>query len=290
MCHITVGALAALLLGGCLTEHDTWCGALDVHEEFFIPTAGTVPQDFPTEQRCVPLVPCGGTTSALVLDPEGRCTVLVDFPTPEQGTVLPGGHCESSRDRIGGRFRDVGRATGGTVTLRNGVLEADIDWAVESHTSEVSRVGATQHYALRNAAKSSEPTQVDEDQACSEPEPPTGPEDFSQVVGCAPGDFVVRTEAGAERLVRFGNALGASYSPRCLSIAVGQSVVFEGPFSTYSMIPGLPESLSTGAPYNPIPNVLFGTRAEFTFSRAGDYIYSNRPNASQGMRGMIRVR
>jgi plastocyanin len=109
-------------------------------------------------------------------------------------------------------------------------------------------------------------------------------------VGCSPGDFAVRTDASAERIVRFGNELGAQYSPGCMTIAPGQSVTFEGPFSTYSMGPGIPESLSAGAPYNPITNVFGNQRVSFTFPRTGDFIFSNRPNAAQGMKGMIRVR
>jgi plastocyanin len=290
-----VGVLVPLLGAGCpLTDPDlsVWCGSLAVHEAFTIPTARPVEQDFPPEQRCTTLVECGGTTKALVLDADGRCTVLVDFPTPEQGTVLPGSRCESGRNRIGGMSRDLGIASGGTVTLRDGGIEADIDWEVviSYATSEHTRVGATQHYTLRNGAKSADPGKQDTELACRDPGPPPGPEDFSSVVGCASEDFVVRTEANAERVVRFGNELGARYAPRCLSIAVGQAVRFEGPFSTYSMSPRLPESLAIGAPYNPITYVMFNTSAEFSFPRAGDYIYSNSPNASRGMTGLIRVR
>lgn len=290
-----VGVLVPLLGAGCpLTDpnQSVWCGSLAVGETFTVPTARPVDQDFPPEQRCTTLVECGGTTKALVLDADGRCTVLVDFPTPEQGTVLPGGRCESGRNRIGGMSQDFGIASGGSVTLRDGVLEADIDWEVliRYATPEHVRVGATQHYTLRSGTKSADPGKQETEVACKEHGPPPEPEDFSSVVGCAPEDFEVRTEANAERVVRFGNALGASYSPRCLSIAVGQAVRFEGPFNTYNLSPGLPESLAIGAPYNPITYVMFNTSAEFTFPRAGDYIYSNSRNASAGMTGLIRVR
>jgi hypothetical protein len=290
-----VGFLVSLLGTGCPLpdpEMTVWCGNLAVHEDFTIPTAGTTGQDFPPEQRCTTLVACGGTSKALVLDKDGKCTVLVDFPTPEQGTVMPGGRCQSWRNRIGGQSQDLGVATGGTVTVRDGKLEADIDWEVEIRypTTEHTRVGATQHYTLRNGEKSGDSGTQDSELACRDPGPPPGPEDFSSVVGCAKEDFVDRTEDNAERVVRFGNELGARYSPRCLSIAVGQSVVFEGPFATYSMGPGVPEHLTIGSPYNPINNVFFNTRTAFTFPRAGDYIYSNRPNAAQGMTGLVRVR
>jgi hypothetical protein len=56
------------------------------------------------------------------------------------------------------------------------------------------------------------------------------------------------------------------------------------------MAPGLPASIATGAPYNPITHVFVIDRKDFTFPRAGDYIYSNGANAAAGMTGMIRVR
>jgi plastocyanin len=292
---VALGVLVPLMGTGCPVtdpEMSVWCGTLAVHEDFTIPTASPIGQDFPPEQRCVTLVACGGTAKGLVLDADGKCTVLVDFPTPEQGTVLPGSHCESGRNRIGGQSRDLGVTTGGTVTVQDGVLKAAIDWEVLIHPAsyEHARIGATQRYAFENGAKSGDPGRQDSERACREPGPPPGPEDFSSVVGCAAEDFVVRTDAGEERVVRFGNELGARYSPRCMSIAVGQSVRFEGPFNTYKMSPGLPESLAIGSPYNPITYVMFNSSAEFTFPRAGDYIYSNSPNAAQGMTGLIRVR
>jgi plastocyanin len=289
-CRAVAGALVALLLVGCEPEVRVWCGTLAVHEEFVIPTASPVQQDFPEEARCVSLVSCGGTEHALVLDQDGRCIVQVDLSNPEQGVVRAGGQCESSRNRIGGPTRELGTATEGTVVLRGGQLDANIDWGVEILSSDISRVGATQQWKFSNSSESEDLGKLDPAEVCKPPVPPTRPEDFSAVVGCAPGDFAVRTEASAERVVRFGNALGAQYSPRCMTIEVGQSVTFEGPFSTYSMGPGIPESLSAGAPYNPITNVFGNQRVSFTFPRAGDFIFSNRPNAAQGMKGLIRVR
>lgn len=292
---ITVGALAPMLSGGCPSsaqegQHPVWCASLDVHEKFFVPSSGGVEQDFPQEQRCMPLVECGGTQRALLFDPDGRCTVLVDFTTPEEGTVRPGTRCESSHSRIGGASRDIGYTTGGTMTLRNGVLEASIDWDVEMHTSDVARLGAVQHYAVRNGVLTLETRKLDPAVACQEPEPKPGPEDFSEVVGCAREDFVDATVAEAERVVRFGNELGNRYSPRCLSIAVGQTVSFQGPFQTYGLQPGVPASIATGAPLTPITYVFFSDRKDFTFTQAGDFIFSNAPNAAAGMTGMIRVR
>lgn len=291
---VTVGALAPMLSGGCPasseSSHQVWCASLDVHEQFFVPSSGGVEQDFPQEQRCMALVECGGTERALMIDPDDRCTLRVDFATPDQGTIRAGTRCESGRDRIGGTSRDIGYTTGGTVTLLNGVLEASVDWDVEIRTSDVTRLGAVQKYAIRNGFKSPELRKLDPEGVCREPEPQPGPEDFSEVVGCAPEDFVDATAAGAERVVRFGNELGNRYSPRCLSIAAGQTVTFQGPFNTYGLTPGLPSSIATGAPFTPITYVFFSDSKDFTFTLAGDFIYSNAPNAALGMTGMIRVR
>ena len=236
------------------------------------------------------LLECGGTERALMLDPDGLCTLLVDFATPDQGTVRTGTRCESTHSRIGGASREIGYTTGGTVTLRNGVLEAAVDWDVELRTSDVTRLGAVQHYAIRNGVLTPETRKLDPEVVCREPEPKPGPEDFSNVVGCAREDFVDATAADAERVVRFGNDLGNRYAPRCLSIAVGQTVSFQGPFQTYGLMPGVPASISTGAPFTPITYVFFSDRKDFTFTLAGDFIFSNAPNAAAGMTGMIRVR
>ena len=287
------GLLAALVLGACPQTGmpELWCGTLAVHEKFFVPSAGGVDQDFATEQRCVPLVRCTDTQVALVLDPqEGQCTVLVDFPGLTEGTVLPGSHCTTSRNRLGGTSRDLGTTTGGTLSLSGEQLVADIDWDMELRTGEFTRLGAVQHYALRNGIRSFEPTKQDTEEACKKPEPAGEPEDFSSLVGCAPEDFADRTDESAERTVRFGNELGAQYSPRCMSISVGQKIALEGPFNTYSLSPGLPASIATGAPYPPFAYVFGGAHSEFTFPRAGDYIFSNPPNAERGMKGLIRVR
>ncbi|KFE69205.1 hypothetical protein [Hyalangium minutum] len=290
-----VGALAPMLSGGCPStpsegQHPVWCASLDVHEQFFVPSSGPVEQDFPQEQRCMALVECGGTERALMIDPEGQCTLLVDFATPDQGVVRTGTRCESTHSRIGGASREIGYTTGGTVTLRNGVLEASVDWDVEIRTSDVTRLGAVQKYAIRNGFTSPELRKLDPEGACREPEPRPGPEDFSEVVGCTPQDFVDASADSAERVVRFGNELGNRYSPRCLSIAAGQTVSFQGPFQTYGLMPGVPASISTGAPFTPITYVFFSDRKDFTFPLAGDFIYSNGLYAAVGMTGMIRVR
>ncbi len=287
-----VGLLAVVPLVGCpLPEKEqVQCGALSIRETFHVPTTSPQEQDLPGGERCTSLVACEGTRFALSLEPDGRCTIQVDFSSPEQGTVIPGGQCETRRSRIGGETRDVGTALGGTVTLRDGRLDADIDWEVVIHHAGIVRVGATQHWTIRDTGNEPGPGQETPVSECREPEPPPGPEDFSAVVGCGPADFVVRTGESDERVVRFGGTLGAQYSPRCLTIAPGQTVAFEGPFSTYQLSPGLPESISSGAPFSPIDNVLFNSRATVTFPRTGDFLYSNRPNAAQGMKGLIRVR
>ncbi len=289
---LAVGLLAMLPLTGCpLTGKDdelVRCGSLSVRETFHVPTTSPVEQELPGGERCTSLVACEGTEFSLALAPDGSCTVRVNFSSPEEGTIIPGGRCETRRNRIGGETRDVGTALGGTVTRRGGRLEADIDWEVVIHHAGIVRVGATQHWTLRDTGNPS--GQQEPVGECRRPEPALEPEDFSAAVGCGPADFVVRTGEGDERVVRFGGALGAQYAPRCLAIAPGQTVAFEGPFSTYQLSPGLPESISAGAPFNPMSNVVFNTRASFTYPRTGDFLYSNRPNAAQGMRGLIRVR
>jgi plastocyanin len=286
-------ALAALLLAGCPTgPSEVWCGNLAVKEAFVIPTAGSpVEQDFPVEARCIPLVSCNEKESVLAFAPDGSCNVRVTPDEYGEFIVLPDSRCETKRRRLGGESREVSFTKGGRVKRTEERFDLDIDWDVVIHpaSDSNSRIGATQKWTTQGASLGT-PETVDPKLACEPSKPPGGPEDFSSLVGCTEADFVVRTEASAERVVRFGNELGASYAPRCLSIAVGQAVVFEGPFNSYHMAPGLPASISTGAPYNPIGNVFGNTRVEYTFPRAGDFIYSNAPNAARGMTGLIRVR
>ena len=59
--------------------------------------------------------------------------------------------------------------------------------------------------------------------AASAMSPPPG-----TVNGCANGDFGAAAADGGTARVQYGDPIGLAYSPKCLSIAAGQSVTFVG--------------------------------------------------------------
>lgn len=284
------GVLLMVGLTGCPwlePSEQVWCGTFTGKENLTV-LAYPLEQDMAGGARCYTLVSCGGTEYALALEPDGKCNVRVDLPTPEEGTVRAGGRCERGTDRLTSRSRDVGTATGGKVTIRDGRLEADIQWEVLVHTPG-SRVGGTQAWTFRDGARAAGPgLEIPAEDACRLPAP-AEPEDFSKVVGCRPEDFVYLNKADAERVVRFGGEPGPQYTPRCIIIEAGQRVSFEGSFREYPMTSGTSADPTLGSPYNPIFYRSTGDFAAYTFSRPGDYVYSCQFYESQGMRGLIRV-
>jgi len=284
-----MGTLAVLALTGCPLPipEQTWCGTFSGKEMLTVLTY-PLAQDMAGGARCYTLRNCGGMEYALALEPDGKCNVRVDFSTPEQGTVRPGGTCERGTSRVSGMSKDVGTVKSGTVTIRDGRLDADIQFEVLVHTPN-SRIGGTQDWMFREARAESSVQDIPGD-VCRIFDPDPTPEDFSSMIPCQPEDFVERGKADEERVIRFGGDLGAQYSPRCLIIEAGQSVTFEGPFNEYSLQPGTPEVPTLGSPYNPIYFFFVGERTSYSFPRPGDYIYSNPAREAQGMRGLIRVR
>ena len=105
-------------------------------------------------------------------------------------------------------------------------------------------------------------------------------------------NFKDRSAAGADRTVIFGGDIGLSFSPRCMDIAVGQSVDFQGDFSVHPIAAGTgPTSTADGSPNNPITTPAPGaTDMSFTFSTAGQYPFFCQQHVGGGMAGVIRVR
>lgn len=120
--------------------------------------------------------------------------------------------------------------------------------------------------------------------------------------GCRSEDYVDLRAPQGDRTVGFGGGRGSgpfAYLPRCVVIAPGQSVTFEGGVSgTFNVHPLAPGALSdTGAALDagtvpsPIPRLGDGAGSQATvqFPTAGEYPYHceyHRPT----MAGMIVVR
>src|SRR5437588_6987122 len=96
------------------------------------------------------------------------------------------------------------------------------------------------------------------------------------VNGCAAGDFVPGGSAGQ---IRYGDPIGLAYSPKCLSIAAGQSVTFVGDttqgssFTVHPLRPGGANGTDPGASGNPIAAQSGDSTYTVAFPAAGTYGY-----------------
>jgi plastocyanin len=115
---------------------------------------------------------------------------------------------------------------------------------------------------------------------------------------CASSQFVDRTAAGASRTIGYGGASGSSlftYSPKCITIAVGQTVTFTGgttsSFGVHPLSPGVLNSPGAGTAGNPIPRITDGNMRDVTvtFRAAGTFPFICEAHASTGMTGVVRV-
>ncbi|MBK8694737.1 MAG: hypothetical protein IPN17_21270 [Deltaproteobacteria bacterium] len=115
---------------------------------------------------------------------------------------------------------------------------------------------------------------------------------------CSSSQFVDRTAAGAARTIGYGGASGSTlftYSPRCITIAAGQSVTFSGgatsSFGVHPLSPGALNSPRAGTAGNPIQRLTDGNMREVTvtFPSAGTFPYICEAHASTGMTGVVRV-
>jgi len=104
------------------------------------------------------------------------------------------------------------------------------------------------------------------------------------VNGCDAGDYLDATDAGAVVDVFFGDAgFPFAYVPRCVRIASGQSLRFQGSFGVH------PLRQSCG-PAPAIPFVVSGTSRTLPFSQAGDYGFICTEHwAMFGMMGAVNV-
>lgn len=110
--------------------------------------------------------------------------------------------------------------------------------------------------------------------------------------GCSAEDYVDLSAEDAARVVTIAGA-GLTYTPKCLIVAAGQSVRFEGSLAAHPLAPGHPDDPSAGTSENPIEETSSGREASFTFERAGTYPYHctlHSFGAGQGMAGTIHVR
>ncbi len=107
--------------------------------------------------------------------------------------------------------------------------------------------------------------------------------------GCGTANFVDRTASTALRTVSFGGTSGFAYSPKCITIAAGQQVMFSGDFTTHPLRPGVGGNATAGSANNPIVATGTGNTASFTFPAAGSYPYNCLLHDGSGMNGVVKV-
>jgi len=103
-----------------------------------------------------------------------------------------------------------------------------------------------------------------------------------ELAGCTENSADDLAGAGAGRVITF---TCCSYTPKCIRIAEGQAVSFEGTFAAHPLRPIPAEG-------NPIQNQDSGSSVQFTFTTSGDFGFycNNHGNVNgSGMAGAIFV-
>ena len=83
---------------------------------------------------------------------------------------------------------------------------------------------------------------------------------------------------------------GIEYTPRCVRVHVGSTVIFDGNFAAHPLVGGTVEgSTATPASASPLPATSSGSEVTVTLSKAGAVPYYCTAHASSGMMGAIFV-
>lgn len=118
----------------------------------------------------------------------------------------------------------------------------------------------------------------------------------SAINGCSPSDFAPGTATNGSVTIQYGDPLGLAYSPRCLSIAAGQSVTFFGDtsrgssFSAHPLRPGGANGGNGGSAGNPIAPQSSGSSYTVAFPAPGTYPYFCLTHEGMGMFGAVQVK
>jgi plastocyanin len=110
--------------------------------------------------------------------------------------------------------------------------------------------------------------------------------------GCAADDYEDHSAADDERVIAIAQR-GLTYTPKCMIVAAGQRVRWEGNLSAHPLAPGHPEDQLAGSSGNPIAAKASGSVAEFVFEGTGTFPYHCSLHAygtGQGMAGVVHVR
>ncbi|MDB4975594.1 MAG: Halocyanin [Myxococcaceae bacterium] len=109
--------------------------------------------------------------------------------------------------------------------------------------------------------------------------------------GCSAADYLDKSGSADSRTVQIAS-MGLSYTPKCITIARGQSVTWTGSLTAHPLAPGNAEHTDAGSPGSPILPTATGSSVSFTFPNAGTYPYYCEIHGfgnGDGMSGSIHV-
>lgn len=111
---------------------------------------------------------------------------------------------------------------------------------------------------------------------------------FPTLNDCAEAEYVDLTAPMAARTVVPMGSTG--YTPRCLTIAAGQSVTFSMDFTVHPLAAGIAHGSSVGASSpNPIAAQTTGSMYSAQFATPGFYPFKCSTHQHVGMAGVVRV-
>jgi|GEM_PF-3598334 len=156
----------------------------------------------------------------------------------------------------------------------------------DSHDGHTTTDGAVSHDGHDDAAADAPVADVAPDQAA--PADAAGDAAAPTLNDCAPADYVDRSDAAAERVVRPRGSTG--YTPRCVIVRAGQSLTFEMDFTAHPLVPGVPHGPTAGATTpNLIPRTTTGASVVVAFPGAGNFPFYCNTHGHVGMAGVVRV-
>lgn len=227
---------------------------------------------------------CGGKRTSLQLD--AGCWLELDG-TATEGTVVAGTGCTRTYPGTAGVITETLTSASGTYHAQGQGIRLTVHWLRETRDPQGNGTSGHSDWTLDLTPEHRDVTALDD--SCGRRATPPESADAAAIAGCTSGTFVDRRAASAERIIRFGGEHGSHYDPRCMRIAVGQSVQWEGDFAQYVLGPGTFGAAGAGSQPNPIVFSPAGTSREFTFQKAGDYLFHSTNHEADDMQGLVRV-
>jgi plastocyanin len=118
------------------------------------------------------------------------------------------------------------------------------------------------------------------------------PEVISDFNGCTIADYEDHSGVADDRTIGIAT-MGLSFTPKCLTIQVGQTVTWAGSLAAHPLGPGNADHPDAGTTPSPIIETSSGQSVEFTFTTAGTFPYYCEVHSfgdGMGMAGVVHVK